>query len=44
MFSWIAVPQDQELVSDVTKHGVSRLEELEELEKHLGETKVQFSV
>lgn len=44
LFSWIAALQGQELSSDVTKHGVNKLEDLEELEKSLGEKRVQFSV
>ena len=44
LFSWIAALQGQELMSDVTKHGVNKLEDLEELEKHLGEKDVRFSV
>jgi len=44
LFSWIAALQGQELMSDVTKHGVKRLEELEELEKTLGEKRVRFFV
>ncbi|KAF9647470.1 hypothetical protein BDM02DRAFT_3270255 [Thelephora ganbajun] len=43
VFSWIAALQGQELMSDVTKEGVSKLEELEELEKILGEKRVHFS-
>jgi len=44
LFSWIAALQGQELMSDVNKHGVGKLEELEELEKNLGEKKVHFSI
>ena len=44
LFSWIAVLQGQELTNDATKHGVKRLEELEELERTLGEKRVQFYV
>lgn len=44
LFSWITTLKCQELMSDGTKHGVSKLEELEELEKNLGEKSVQFSI
>lgn len=44
LFSWIAVLQGQELTNDATKHGVKKLEELEELERTLGEKRVQFYV
>ena len=44
LFSWIAALQGQELMSDAIKHGVKKLEELEELEKALGEKRVQFYV